>query len=728
MRCTCKQWIGVAILVVSWFSGVASAQAPPAADDLQVALARLEQFLGSGPNAQAWRTYLDVDQLQAELTKGLQADPAVLARCWRKFSGDAPGLELPPFVAVREALAEKWRALVAPSADKLPEAIKNASYLFVPFTPKSVEQAGQKLAAALKKLHAFLQPGGANGAAWEKYLLFDEVQKQLALPISEQDPLVLKNSELRFFSDRVGLELPAFREAGKALRQYRQVLMAATEPELEKQFTAQLDALAADLAAYQKDPDEKHALAVNDHLGWLAEHHQAALLLLVVRHFESQPNLFVQMSAPLLALGFDRNINEPTVVQDNILGTAISGNGRTVGKIGLRLIPDERQADFELYLTGVTTTQTVGYNGPAVIQSRGTTTLSGTDRVELDATGLRWFAPLAQARTATQIMGISAGRGGIAQNIATDRVYESKPQAEVIAGQHAAARLRARMAAEIGANLAKANQRFQDDFRNPLVRAGGFPDELHFSTTADALFIKGLEANVRQLGAPGAPPGKAEGTALLLQLHESSINNLLASVLSGKTLRDEDVRAAVLRLRGSLPEELKNDEDREPWSITFADKEPVVVSVGDGEYRITIRGKHYTSGERSFKAMNVGATYKIARDGNGSKMTRQGDLQIFPPDFVEGKTKFSMQETALRSILRRKFGKLFPPESTSPGLELPGRWKAAGRLPLRELVVKDGWFALGWGMPGTGGAPATAEEPTAAASQSLPAPPAAAAR
>jgi hypothetical protein len=60
-----------------------------------------------------------------------------------------------------------------------------------------------------------------------------------------------------------------------------------------------------------------------------------------------------------------------------------------------------------------------------------------------------------------------------------------------------------------------------------------------------------------------------------------------------------------------------------------------------------------------------------------------------------------MQQTALRSILRKKFGKLFPPETVSEGLELPGKWKQAGKLPLRQLSAKAGWFVLGWGMPGT---------------------------
>lgn len=726
MRCTLRRWASVAVLIAAYHGGWAQAQAPappaapsapaPAAprDSLDAALAGLNKYLNSGPYGSTWRKYLELAQLEEQVAKGPEADPAVLAKCWLHFDSGATGLELAPFVAVREALVVRWRELVAPTADKLPNAVKTAKYLFAPITAKTVAQDGERLTAALKRLDAALVPWGVNGVAWRKYLELDELEKQIAKPAAEQDAQLLKTSLQRFSTDRVGLELPAFQDVAHALRRYRESLVAANDPELEKQFATELDGLSEELAAYQATPDEKHALKTDDRLAWLAEHHQATLLLLAVRHYQAHPNFLIQMSEPLLAIGLDRNIDEPITVQDNILGTAISGSGRTVGKITLQLVPNEQQAVFEMKLSGVTRTQNVGYNGPATIWSSGTTTLAATNLIELNAQGVKWQAPNATAHTSTQITGVSAG-GRIAQNVANQRVAESKPQAEQVASQHAAGRLRARMASEINANLTKANKRFLEDFRNPLIRTGGFPEVFDFSTTDDALFIRGLQAKLSQLGASGTPPGKVDGTALFLQLHESTVNNLANSILAGKTLVEKDVQAAVIRLRGSLPDDLKGDENR-PWSLTFADRDPVVLAVtGDNEYRITVRGERYNSGDDRIGAMNVTATYKITREANGSKLTRQGDLEIDPPGFVRGETKLSTKEVTWRRILRRRFEKLFPETATSPGLELPGRWKEAGRLPLKELVVQNGWFVLGWGMPGEGEAPAAKAEKTAAA-------------
>ncbi len=381
-------------------------------------------------------------------------------------------------------------------------------------------------------------------------------------------------------------------------------------------------------------------------------------------------------------------------------------------------MPNAKHAEFATRLTGTTTSKTVGQNGPATIYSTGTTKLQASASVQLDANGITWQTPVAQAQTSTRIDGIAAGRGGMVQNIATQRVYEAKPQAERVAGDHAAGKLRNRLAAEVSQNLAKANKDFQEKFRYPLLRRREFPSLLEFSTTEDALFVKSLQADSRQIAAPTEPPAQADPTAaLFVQMHESAANNFAEGVLSGVTIREEDVQAKVIEMRGSLPDELKSDDDREPWSLTFADEQPVILVVSNGGFRITVRGKHFTSGDRHFKAMNVTAIYKVQQEGNGTHLVRQGELQIFPPDFVEGKSSFNMQQTALRSILKKKFGKLFPPETVNEGLELPGKWKLAGKLPLRQLVADHGWLVLGWGMPNERTA---ASKPTGAAAKGKP--------
>ena len=92
--------------------------------DEQIQLARtrvmeaadqLQQFLsrGSSANAEAWKTYLQWDQLQDQLTGPARPDPDQVGRVAARYFTGQPGLDLTPFVEVREALLGYRRLLMA---------------------------------------------------------------------------------------------------------------------------------------------------------------------------------------------------------------------------------------------------------------------------------------------------------------------------------------------------------------------------------------------------------------------------------------------------------------------------------------------------------------------------------------------------------------------------------------------------------------------------------------
>ena len=99
-----------------------------------------------------------------------------------------------------------------------------------------------------------------------------------------------------------------------------------------------------------------------------------------------------------------------------------------------------------------------------------------------------------------------------------------------------------------------------------------------------------------------------------------------------------------------------------------------------------------------FDAMDVWATYKIESEAGRFRLVRDGDVQIYPPDFVPGGgKKLSVQQTSLRGILQKRFNKVFDEVIEIEPLDLPGELAAAGPLPLEQLVArKDGWVAAGW--------------------------------
>ena len=124
---------------------------------------------------------------------------------------------------------------------------------------------------------------------------------------------------------------------------------------------------------------------------------------------------------------------------------------------------------------------------------------------------------------------------------------------------------------------------------------------------------------------------------------------------------------------------------------------PISVSFADGRFSVTIRGRRYKKGEKSYPGMNVTAVYEITRTEDGFKAVRRGELQIFPPGFVPGSGRqLSVREQVLRDLLQRRFGKMLEEEIVPEPLLLPGKWEAAGGLNLVQWEAKDGWMLLAW--------------------------------
>jgi len=680
-----------AVSIACLFSATVKGADP--AVDVQVALADLQTWLGKGDTLKGWSAYLVLEPLKSELAKGDQADPHAIAATLSKLQSDTPGLKLPRFEKLRIALVALNDHLTVLNIKDLPAAAAKAENEFQPITDDQLAAAKVALQKAVAKLDKYLS--GANGAGWKKYLKWQELTEQLAA--EKPDPEVLKKVYQQFVTDQVGLEMPVYANVATPLETYAH-LLAARRDETKAQFVENIKALVEELTKYAATPSEELAFALGTRLGWLDNAAQSGVLVRAVRHRYVKPNFHARVSARVVAAGIEQPVDETAPVRDNILGTSISGTGRTVGKLGLRLIPNADQAELETVLTGTVSTRTVGYNGPATIHASGVTDIIGRKRIVLDEKGLASRPATATAKTRTRIDGVAAGRrgSGLVQRIATDRVYESKSEAEQIGAQHAAARVRKRVEEQADTQLGKAHWDYVNKLRNPLLRRREFPALLKLRTTEENLLVTALQANRQQLGAPNDAPAIEVDNDIAVQLHESMLNNLAQAMLGGVTLHEAEVQQKAVDLLGKLPEQLKSEEDRDPWSITFARNRPITVTFNDEGFQVTVRGQRYTSGDRDFQAMNVTADYKVAIDGNGSKAVRQGDLKIVPPRFVAGQGRLSTKDVTLKALLQRKFGKLFEEEIKSEGLVLPGKWREAGRLDLKQLHCNDGWLVLAW--------------------------------
>ena len=652
------------------------------------ALSDLDAWLGTGTAAKGWSDYLNLPALRAELDKGQDANLATIEGVESKLNSGASGLELARFRALSEAVAAWTDHLAIRQAPSLSQATLDAQSKFKPITAEEVAASKFALEEATAKLAQYLS-NGANSENWKKYLRFDELQTQLKA--EKPDLTVLADIYYLFTADQVGLEMPIFSGVADTLERYVNDV-AAQDEKLQEQFNEQLKGLAATLDEYAKAPTADLAADIGGRLGWLANRRQVPALIDAIRQELSRPNLFVIASERLVGAGIAQPVDEVTPVRDYILGTSISGTGHMVGNVTAELVPSETSATIDTMLKGTVQSRTVGVNGPATIHSNGTTALAGRKRIVLASDGFLVYPSTAAANTNTQVTGI--GGSGIVQRVASRRVGEQKGQAERIAADHAADRVRGRLDKQVNDQLAEANKNFQARFREPLMRRRALP-ELAFRTTAEELLVNVLAAGRNQIAAPVAPPELHSGGDLGAQVHESAINNFATILVGGVTLEEEELQKKVIDIRGSLPDSLKSDEQRDPWSITFARNQPVTVKLKDGTIEITVRGQRYTSGDQDFRAMNVTARYKAELTEpnelgiHGIKLIRQGDLEIVPPGEPR---RLSGREITLRTLLEKRFGKLFETEIVYDELVLPGRWRQAGLLDPRQLDIKDGWL------------------------------------
>jgi hypothetical protein len=475
----------------------------------------------------------------------------------------------------------------------------------------------------------------------------------------------------------------------------------ANDPEAKTKAKDQIAALEADVKAFSEKPYGEMSRLIGRRLGFLARTRQASRLVAEIRRNNQHPNLLVRASREFLAAGFEQPVDDVTAVDDVILGTEVHGTGHTLGRVDLALVPDANRGLFNIVMTGTTRANTVGYNGPVTIYSNSATQLHTVKPVAVTGEGLVGMPAYSHASTDTNIRDISAGGrcfGGLIERIAWRRAGQQQSAAEAEAARKAEIRASRRIEQQAGERLAEANARFASRFRNPLLRRDQFPQVLRLATNERNLYVTALQADIDQLGAPGPAPPIASDPDLTVRMHESWAGNFAAALVAGETLTEERAQQLAKQMTGEVPERLKSKQDEDPWSITFARVDPITLLFNDSGFTVTIRGRRFTSGEREFGAMNVSAVYKIERAGTGTRMVRQGDLEIVPPGHQPGKPLTS-QQVALRTLLRRRFDTLFEPEYKSDGLKLGGRWERWGPLPLVDMICDDGWLVVGWEVP-----------------------------
>jgi len=605
----------------------------------EMVLRRLDQqdrWLGDGENASHWRGWLHNDGLRKLLKSEENPDPADVAEILDLYQTGVRGLSNRRFAAVRRALRRWIRELPLVPMEQLPERIHSAQDAFVGIPQTTIEASHAQLVEAIAGLDAYLTPGAENGRAWKDYLLWDDLQEQLqAEPIAAKLG-VLDAVDRRLQDYHEGLELDVFVNASRAITRFIDLRLAIHGENPREDFRTRIDSLAKSVEAYEAEPSGEGFDQITDSVSWLERRRQAPRLLRQVRLNFAKPNLVIEVSEGFVDAGMGRGVDECDPVSDCILGTAISGTGHTTGSVHIDLVSNEEVAAINTVFVGNTHTRTIGINGPVQINSLGNTRFEATKRLLLDAGGLRYYRARTDAQTRTRTLGISSRRrlgSRLIERIASRKVAEQKGNGERIAGRHAATQIGDRVDAQVAEQVSGEQAGLLDRLRAPLIRRNALPQQLDFSTTDDALHVHWLQA-MAGIGAPTASPVVEGKPDVAIRVHESMINNLAADMLGGYTLTEEDIRKLFKAMERELPEQLQPVEGKESWSVTFARIRPITVRFWDDRLAVTVRGRRFTSGDKSYpRPMNIDFEYRVSMSDATVRLVRVGDVVVLPPNF-----------------------------------------------------------------------------------------------
>ena len=574
------------------------------------------------------------------------------------------------------------------------ELIGQAEKAFRPISQEQIGLARKELQVALDALEERLNQAGPEADGWRKYLLMDELTEEITKESPDLDKL--GSVYQRLAAGHEGLGLIWFSRLRQAIEQYIVVRRAAENPILQDEYKSLLGSLPQALTQYEQSQDPAAASQVERFLRWLELAGLVEDLTRAVRSHFSQPNVVLQVSAAWLESAGQQDVDRQEPVRELILGTDVRGTGHITGVRRFQLVPSPNQALLLLLVEGQIESDTIGYNGPARIYSHSVTPFVARKCVTLSPQGIAIEPTRCKAQTTTHIKDVDVTcRSRCVEQIAWRRTWKQKPAAEAEAARRAERRVSRRVDEEADSRFQQAQENYLQKIRQPLLDRDLFPQPTVLQTTAEALSMQLTQKGHAGLAAPIACPVITENGAIVLQVHQSSINNFTQGLFADMILKEQRLQEALQNLWGELPEEFASETGEEPWTVRFVSERPLAVHFAANCVSIEFRGETYWKGERGYPGMDVKTTYRIETQADQPlRLVRVGELSVFPPGFDPDKDRLSVRQQTLRRLLERRFGKIFRETVELKPVELKGEWQNGGPLVVKHLSAQDGWLSL----------------------------------
>ncbi len=543
---------------------------------------------------------------------------------------------------------------------------------------------------------------------WKDFLLWNTLNFD-----APADSVALKEVYDRLNSGAFGLELEFFVEMREAIARYlaleAQILSGHATEELYK--SAQIRMIALLTLAQQKNTSEVQR-AIEDLAEWFVVMGQVSEPLLATYQIWSKPNMTANVSASVFERFGSQFIEEEQEVREQLQRATIRGKALFSGNLSVEPIFNEKQIELGIFLEGGVDSKTRAYQGPAIVSARARSRVEVQKCILIDESGFNATAAKVKMRTNSRIENVQdIHNRHLLESLIARRVFAKKDETEQLANAQSTLRMRQRFDEMLDPILNDWNQRFTDLFLRQFEPRGLVSESTR--TWSDDCGIHAYTSMTCREGfaAPSDAPQFPQACDIQLTLHESAFQQIAKGFLGGLNLntcaREQFVKSLPEWLNpGNNSEEAENDENApQDWTLRFPHTWPISVSFEEGKVTFCMHCDKMEYDGKEYPALNIIAIYAIETRNQQIMLVRQGNIEIFPPDFNPAvKKRLPSSMVSLRRVMSKRLQNVFTKEillNARPVVKNPDDSQSRfAHLYIQPVVLhaENGWLQIGFNL------------------------------
>lgn len=263
--------------------------------------------------------------------------------------------------------------------------------------------------------------------------------------------------------------------------------------------------------------------------------------------------IYIRLSRAYLERTTHRDVSRQSAVNDNILGTPVTGVADTSAQVNFELQPNRNAAVGMLRFAGTERHQTVANGGPVQLFYYGATQFESTKMIWFDGQGLHVTPATSTARSQSTLTGTQTSlprlRGRISLRIARGREAEQHAQAEEITAQHVRRRIDKAFDESTSNELAAFWRNVRDGMAAIEMSGSWKPRGWHAHSTSEAFEIVVLGPPGDGSGFVSAPTTKLDASDIVVDVHvavvkaamtDPNLQRLLQTATAAQILRLSD--------------------------------------------------------------------------------------------------------------------------------------------------------------------------------------------